>query len=65
MSKVHIEFDTGNAAFGYGQGPEEAARALRIISDSLTAGCEAGNIRDSNGNTVGWWSAEFPKGEDE
>lgn len=60
-TKVTIQFDTGNAAFDDGNGPAEAARILKGIAAKLDAGLDSGTVRDSNGNRVGQWSAEFPE----
>ena len=53
--KITIEFETDNAAF---DNPEEASKILRGISyELMDYGYNSnGNIRDSNGNTVGRWS---------
>lgn len=49
-----VEFSTGNAAFA--DDPDgEPARILREIAKKLADGARDGNIRDANGNTIGWW----------
>lgn len=58
-------FDTGNAAFDNGNGPEEAARALRIIAGKVSSGQDGGMIWDSNGNRIGEWSVEYPEAEED
>lgn len=63
-TEVVIRFDTGNAAFDDGNGPEEAARALRIIAGKVSSGQDSGSVFDSNGNRIGEWSAEFPEAEE-
>ena len=60
-----VTFDMGNAAFDDGNAPEEAARILRIIAGKAASGQEGGSVWDSNGNTVGSWSAEWPEPEDD
>src|SRR5688572_12087910 len=63
-TELKIEFDTGNAAFDDGNGPEECARILRNIADRMRfRGDTDGGIMDSNGNRIGSWSVEFPGGD--
>lgn len=61
MSQVTIQFDTGNAAFDNGNGPEEAADILDRIARRLRECYTSGPIYDSNGNAIGEWSAKFPE----
>ena len=52
----HINFTTDNAAFTddyFG----EAAQILKDVIDSMEHGNQDGTIHDSNGNTIGKWSA--------
>lgn len=65
QTEVTIKFDTGNAAFDDGNGPAEAARILKGIAARLESGLDSGTVRDSNGNRIGTWSAEFPEPEGE
>jgi hypothetical protein len=57
---IRVEFSTDNAAFdearAAGGRPHESAHILREIAARVEAG-ETGshNIRDSNGNTCGWY----------
>ena len=56
MERVNIRIETSNAAFE--EKPlYEVARILRRLADDLTThGWEPGNLRDLNGNTVGYIS---------
>ena len=65
MAELTLAFDMGNAAFADGNAPEECARILRIVAGKVSSGQEGGMIRDSNGNSVGTWSAEFPESDGE
>lgn len=60
-----LTFDMDNDAFADGNAPDECARILKIIAGKASSGQEGGSIWDSNGNTVGTWSAEYPELEDE
>lgn len=62
-TELRVTFDTGNAAFDNGNGPEEAARALRIIAGKVSSGQDSGCIWDSNGNRIGEWYVEYPEEE--
>lgn len=61
MTTCTVTFDTGNAAFDDGNGPEEAARALRIIAGKVSSGQDGGSVFDSNGNRIGEWSVDYPE----
>lgn len=50
-----IEFETGNQAFKSNDN-REIIDILNRIVQSLSQGNFAGNIRDSDGNTVGYWA---------
>jgi hypothetical protein len=60
-----MTFDTGNAAFDNGNGPDEAARALRIVMGKVSSGQDSGSVFDSNGNRIGEWSVDYPEVEEE
>jgi hypothetical protein len=62
--ELKLQFDTDNAAFDNGNGPEEAARALRIVAGKVSSGQDEGCIWDSNGNRIGSWYVEFPEPDD-
>lgn len=47
-----VEFHTDNAAFEH---DSEVPRILTGIADKVEQGQRSGQIRDANGNTVGWW----------
>lgn len=64
MSTFKLQFDTGNAAFTDGDGPDEAARILRLIADRAESRDGGGAIYDVNGNRIGTWSAEYPEVEE-
>lgn len=55
---VKIEFSTANAAFADG-GLAEVSTILRQIADSCERDVlpKGGAVRDTNGNTIGQWSA--------
>lgn len=65
MDRFVLSFTTNNAAFADGDGPEECARILRRIADKVSGGDESGMIVDSNGNSIGQWSVDFPAVGDE
>jgi hypothetical protein len=65
MTEFTMTFDTGNAAFDDGNGPAEAARALRIIAGKVESGQDEGMIWDSNGNRIGSWAVEYPEQDDD
>ena len=64
MTACTVKFDTGNAAFDGGNGPAEAARALRIIAGKVESGQDGGSVFDSNGNRIGEWSVDYPEQDD-
>lgn len=64
-TELRVTFDTGNAAFDNGNGPEEAARALRIIAGKVSSGQDSGSVFDSNGNRIGEWEVEYPEESDD
>lgn len=64
-TEVTVRFTTENAAFADGNGPDEAARALRIIAGKVSSGQDSGSVFDSNGNRIGEWSAEFPEADED
>ncbi len=64
-TELTVRFDTDNAAFTDGNGPDEAARALRIIMGKVSSGQDSGSVFDSNGNRIGEWSVEFPESEED
>ena len=60
-----LEISTGNAAFkdpytGENDDSMESMEIQKIIMDqvlpALEAGAESGKLRDTNGNSVGFWS---------
>ena len=52
--KLTIEIDTDNDAFH--EDPEQVRHLLDRVSDQVETGVRgAGNLMDSNGNTVGTW----------
>ncbi len=55
MAKIHIEFDTDNAAFSDGNMEAEITRILCIVADRVCAhgDDEAYPIFDLNGNRIG------------
>jgi hypothetical protein len=53
---VRIEFATENDAFVESFGGE-VAHLLHTIAGRIARGEQAGNVQDSNGNTVGKWEA--------
>lgn len=61
---IHIEINSGNAAFSDGNAPAELARILRGIADRISEGTTLNDfdevrvpILDFNGNRVGSWFA--------
>ncbi len=50
-----IEIETGNESFDDDAYGSEIARLLRLVTERLAQGYEAGTLRDVNGNTVGSW----------
>lgn len=53
---LKIKFKTDNAAFSDDCGGlHEAFLVLDHVKDRLISGAKSGNLRDSNGNTVGKW----------
>jgi hypothetical protein len=60
---LEIKFDTANAAFDWGNGPQECARILRKIADQVENGIDGGAIHDLNGNRIGEWGVYFPAPE--
>lgn len=53
--KFTLTFDCDNAAFENDLRVESVA-ILAEVTERVEAGHTAGNVRDSNGNTVGSWS---------
>ena len=49
--KITIDIDTSNAAFDNYE--DEIENILRPIALKVSSGIRDGNLRDSNGNTVG------------
>ena len=54
MEKFKCEIELGNDAM---QSNEQIARALLDVADALLS-TDIGNIRDENGNTVGFWEVK-------
>lgn len=50
-----VKIELGNAAM---MDLEDVARALRRIADRLEAGSDGGKVMDTNGNSVGTFSAD-------
>jgi hypothetical protein len=66
--KIRIEFSTDNAAFGEKDSPEYCAEVCFVMSkvtSKITNGEPWGLIRDTNGNTIGEFSAVSPEDEGE
>ena len=53
-NKFTLEIDSSNAAFDP-YAVDELKRILREVADTIEVGSDGGNIRDVNGNTVGYW----------
>lgn len=51
----NVKFNTGNAAFDYGEDRIEIMRILNEIHDSIEYGRSEGSIIDINGNKIGSW----------
>ncbi|MFA5423134.1 MAG: hypothetical protein WC374_04690 [Phycisphaerae bacterium] len=50
-----VKFKTDNEAFKNGSGNAEVTRILEEIAEDYASGRTEGNIRDINGNHVGYW----------
>jgi hypothetical protein len=64
--KIRIEFKTDNASFGERHSPEyhaEVCFVLSKVTSKITNGAEFGTIRDTNGNSIGEFSAISPDDE--
>ena len=55
VSYAKIEFRTDTAAFC---DPEETPRIIREVTGKIESGSFSGNIRDINGNLIGYYSVE-------
>lgn len=51
-SRFTLELALGNEAM---QNPTQVADALRLVAKLVESGDQVGNIRDTSGNTVGWF----------
>lgn len=58
MAIFTVKIACDNAAFYEGDSVEEVKRCLRSVIDTVECDTQAGNIRDSNGNIVGWYGFE-------
>jgi hypothetical protein len=50
-----LEFETDNDAFQSGDNQEEVAKILATIAKEIAAGKKYDNVRDVNGNKIGYW----------
>lgn len=51
----NVKFNTGNAAFDYGEDRSEIIRILNNIQESIEYGRSEGSVIDINGNKIGSW----------
>lgn len=54
---LKLEINTSNVAFADDPG-FELARILREVAKHVEDGCVRGDLRDINGNKVGWFSID-------
>lgn len=57
MLSFVLSIELGNAAMSTN---DDVAKALRDAADKVEGAAvpDQGNVRDANGNTVGWWAIQ-------
>jgi hypothetical protein len=59
MFKLEIKFEDSNASFDVDNYELEVGDILDTVVEKFKYGYTSGNLKDSNGNTVGSWNADL------